>query len=799
MKIIPIETIKADDKDPLFSFIESWLIARPEFDITVLKKQDCWPITEKHYKPFTIKKRNGTERNLVVVSKNLKAMQRRLAIFFERSYAVSEHAQAFIPRKPKSAFKFRENDSILQQSIRPKGVITNALSHTNKKVVISIDLKDFFPTITFPRVMGLLKSAPYNFTNSQSAILASTICLPKGIDKERGLPQGAPTSPVISNLLCSNLDSQLGELCKKYDITYTRYADDLTFSTNNLKRISAEEVVEVVTRFVERNGFKVNTSKTKIMYKNQRQMVTGLVVNDGLNLPKKQVDSIRATLYNLENNYKSVNEAVLAFYKLKGRNAFDSFVPLGFYHGGYEGRYIKTINQGVKRNKPTSDKEFSHFYALHILGRILWYGQVVTTAVEQPYDLSKMKYISPKQHSRINKYEEMLASFYRISMKFNWPVEHIILRFANKLPHLQSLVKMNPKYLFEPIILDATETALKDKVASLRNDKVDYTDFFASAPHSLQRVLRVENRSHINFDLKTIKQCIDHGWQAPEKQREVFNEFDNGKLADLFHKSTDRSGHKVVDLLLELVSVVKPRLRYFSDNVKRKVIVVQKELLQLIRTEGEETYIDIENETTKTKQASQAIRDLKLAIRLYDSDTDNFYNKVVLDAINASETLELFFIDKEDMNPRMYTDINSWKESLTKVLISLKQHVDDEEKNIAPNQPKPYSIRFKDENPLTGSARAIEIYRKNESLPFKKKLNITGEHNCGYIEKWITGGDLQRAVRDFMPVGDIFVHGDYIDCKDVTVNITEHSYKKENVLIHNKYGKLFISLQESKT
>lgn len=793
MKTTPILSSKvdSDDKFPFFSILESWGINSPEFDTIALKKLKCWPVSEKHYKPFTIEKRNGTERHLVAVDKNLKLMQQRLAVYFERAYPVSEYAHAFIPKRSKFAYELNS-----RPQIRPTGVITNALAHTNKKVVISIDIKDFFPNITFPRVLGLLKSKPYDLSNRQAAILASLICLPKGIDENRGLPQGAPTSPIISNLLCKKLDNQLGAFSKKNGITYTRYADDLTFSTNNLKHISTSKIVEHVTNCVERNGFKINTLKTKVMYKNQRQMVTGIVVNDGLNLPKKQVDAIRATLHNLEHNYKSVSEAVYDFWLVKGKNAYDQFVPLDFYPGGYKGRYIKSKSNGEKRNKPTSDVEFNKTYALHILGRILWYGQVVTTAVNEPYDLSKRKYISPKQHLRINKYEEMLATFYRISMKFNWPIEHIILRLANKFPNLQSLVKMNPMFLLEPVTLDANELAIKDKVNSLRSDKLEYTAFFESAPDSLKRALRVENRSHTNFDLKNIKQCVEYGWETPTKLREVFNEFDNGKLADLFHKSSDRKGHKVVDLLKELVSVVKPRIRYFPARVKRKIIFVQKELLHLIRAEGEEVYIDLENETTVTKKASQAIRDLKFAIRLYDSDTDNLYNRVVLEAIKNSDTLELINIDKDNMNPRIYTDIDAWRESLTKVLISIKQHTHDDEKIIDQKQLKPFTICFREENPLTGSPIAIEIYKANSKIPFKKKLNISEKSNSGLVNKWITGGDLQRAVRDFMPVGDIFVHGDFIDCKNITVNLTEHSYKKENKVYHNKYGTLFISLQE---
>lgn len=233
---------------------EHWLQLHPEFDTAVLKEKDCWPITSKHYKQFTIEKRNGTKRELFIVDKNLQEIQSNLLIFLGSNFTVSKYAYGFVAKDTENKTRNNNTKEPLTDKLRTKGVITNALSHTNKKVVISLDLKNFFPSITFPRVMGLLKSKDFNYTNKQAAILATLTCLPKSIDPNRGLPQGAPTSPIISNLICKNLDYQLGKLADKYDLTYTRYADDLTFSTNNLKRISANEIISKVTGYVKKMG-----------------------------------------------------------------------------------------------------------------------------------------------------------------------------------------------------------------------------------------------------------------------------------------------------------------------------------------------------------------------------------------------------------------------------------------------------------------------------------------------------------------------------------------------------------------
>ena len=800
MEDIQVRSSKVEnlESNSLLSFIDIWLKTRLEFDLNVLKKRNCWPIVPRHYKRFTIKKRNGSKRELVSVSKNLKTIQSNMVGHFEKYFEVSKYAHAFVAKESEPFLSPKVQQTSLIKSLRPKGVISNALPHTNKKVVISIDLKDFFPTITFPRIMGMLKRSPYNFSNKQAAILASLVCLPKGIDENCGLPQGAPTSPIMSNLICKNLDYQLGKMARKFDIAYTRYADDLTFSTNNLKRISAEEIVSIVTQYVKRNGFIVNEKKTKVMFKHQRQIVAGVLVNDGLNLPKKQVDALRATLNNIEHKHDSVVEAVSEFWSIQNKGPFDSFVPVGIYNEGYEGRYIKSKNKGIKGHKPTSIKEFNQIYALHLLGRILWYGQVVTTAINTPYSLSNRQYISPKQHSRITKYEEMLAAFYRISIKFNWSVEHIVLRLANKLPHLQSLVKMKPNFLLEPILLSPFEMELRDKASKLRTDKQDYTTFFESSPPSLQRVLIVQNRSRKNFTLEKIRMCVDFGWLVPSEQQKLFQELNTEELADLFHKSTGSQGHNAKKLLTDLVRVVKPKLRYLSNNVKKKVIKVHRELLNLIRAEGEDVGIDLENETTNTELALQAIRDLKSAVRLYDNDTDNFYTKVVLPAVKNSDTFSVVAIDMDGMAPRMVTDIHAWQETLTKVLISIKQHLDDSEKVIESSAQKPFSIKFLEANPENNEPRTVEIYRLNSDLPFKKALKIDTSFEKGEVKTWITGGDLSSAVREFLSIGDLFVHGNFIDCKNVTVNLTEHSYNVDKAIKNTRNGKLFFSLRELK-
>ncbi|MBA6292839.1 RNA-directed DNA polymerase [Colwellia sp. MB3u-70] len=722
---------------------------------------------------------------MVSVDSKLKSIQTSIKEELEEKYPTSKFAHAFISN----------NLDTLDDIVRPKGVISNALAHTNKKVVISIDLKDFFPTISFPRVLGMFKQQPYFFSNKQASILASLVCLPKGVDANRGLPQGAPSSPLISNLICNKIDKQLGQLAKKLDCIYTRYADDITFSTNNINRVKPSALVNEIRKHVVRNGFEVNEEKTKIMFSNQRQMVTGIVVNDGLNLHKRHVDALRATLYNLEFKYKTTSQGIKAFWKLGSLRSFDSLVPVGFIKGETPIRFVKSASKedGKKRLIKTTGKYQVKTYALHILGRILWYGQVVTTAISDPYSLSKNSYISPKQERRIKKFEEMLAAYYRIADKLNWPVKHIILRLANKYPHLQSLIHFDPRYTLKNIALLVAESDLITKVNKLGKDNQEYLDFYKESPETFQRHLLLRSRFKQSFKIHDIRTLAENGWVDPKLQNELFEELNTRKLADLFHKSDDGKGHKVEEILLELVKVVAPKLRYLSSNVRTKVLQVHKEFVGLIGAEGKDVKLDLEIETDLTKSAIQAIRDLKNATRLYEHNNDTFYSRIVLPSINDSDTTKLVDINTSGMAPRLITEIGAWKKALTKVLQSIKESAS--KVNLDSKQ-KPFKIKFKDANPVTGEPVTLEIFKVGHDNPFGKNLNLPENSSSGFIQKNLLGRDLTNAIEQFLPVGDIYVQGNFKDVDNAKINLTRHKFERIEEMSKDNKESLFFVLKE---
>ncbi|WP_229799809.1 reverse transcriptase domain-containing protein, partial [Vogesella fluminis] len=165
--------------------------------------------------------------------------------------------------------------------IRKRSILTNAMMHLHKKNVLNVDLKNFFDSFNFGRVRGFfIKNNNFKLDPNIATVIAQIAC------HENKLPQGSPCSPVISNLITHSLDIRLASLAKANSCTYSRYADDITFSTREKvfpSRLMAETEQEYIpskrlNSEIRRAGFGLNENKTRIQYKDSRQEVTGLVV-----------------------------------------------------------------------------------------------------------------------------------------------------------------------------------------------------------------------------------------------------------------------------------------------------------------------------------------------------------------------------------------------------------------------------------------------------------------------------------------------------------------------------------------
>lgn len=239
------------------------------------------------YNFFTVPKRCGGHRDIFAPIAELKSLQSKLATALEECIA---DVQAITKRANEASHGFRPGRSIL----------TNASMHRHRRYVFNIDLKDFFPSITGQRIRGfLINDRNFGFDANVATTVAHIAC------HDGRLPQGSPCSPVISNLIAGILDVHLSKLAKMHGCIYTRYADDITFSTNRKdfpaaiarRDILNEQCWTVgaeLNRLILRSGFSVNEKKTRMQYRDSRQQVTGLIVNSKVNVSSEYRYLVRA-------------------------------------------------------------------------------------------------------------------------------------------------------------------------------------------------------------------------------------------------------------------------------------------------------------------------------------------------------------------------------------------------------------------------------------------------------------------------------------------------------------------------
>ncbi len=233
---------------------------------------------EQNYTPYLIPKKNGEYRKIAAPCKNLKYIQKQIANFIYREVKIKNCVHGFA---------------------RGRSIKTNANYHLKRKHILNIDIKDFFDTITANRIYGVFRGHPFNFPEKLSS------CLAKIATYHGKLTQGSPLSPIISTLVCRRLDNDLSSFAVKYGLRYSRYADDITFSSvksmNDLFKENpvtneitlCKELIDIITR----NDFQINKDKIRYRNKTQRMEVTGLIINDKPNLPRKYRDKIRAMLH----------------------------------------------------------------------------------------------------------------------------------------------------------------------------------------------------------------------------------------------------------------------------------------------------------------------------------------------------------------------------------------------------------------------------------------------------------------------------------------------------------------------
>ncbi len=345
--------IQIDSKKDLIDFFG---ISEPSFKYYFRKVKG-----EESYKKLIINKASGKPRTIHAVSRRLKKIQ---CIALEKLQAVekfqpSSYAHGFTPGK---------------------SIITNAICHRRSKRIIKMDLKDFFPSIHFGRVRGMFMAYQYEFGKDAATIMAQLACL----DDATGiLPQGGSLSPYIANMMCRRLDKRLAQVARDHRCNFTRYADDITFSTNDTSQENIDDLIEATSRVIDSEHFVVNTDKTKILTSRDRQVVTGIIVNDGINVNRRYIRNLRATIRNCE------------------KFGIASQIEKKIFR---DSRCSRPNKFATNQHHPSVD-----YFLRHLFGKINFFGSVVLSNNQDQKNLD-----NPSLYKRIQTYENILFRFHSL-------------------------------------------------------------------------------------------------------------------------------------------------------------------------------------------------------------------------------------------------------------------------------------------------------------------------------------------------------------------------------------------------
>lgn len=273
-------------------------VAKPlvygEHTIPFELKQLTWHSNPKldirRYKTFEVRKKSGDKRTIHAPQRGLKALQKTISFILQCVYTPHKSATGFI---------------------WDKSIVDNATIHAGSRYVYNTDLKDFFPSIDQARVWKCLQLKPFNLKDERLVIanmIAAICCTEMEVERKNNigewekvkrnvLPQGAPTSPVITNIICQRLDFLLSAVAKRFGLNYSRYADDITFSSMHNVYQADSDFNKELHRIIVEQRFDIKESKTRLQKDGYRKEVTGLLVNEKVNVQKRYIKQLRQWLY----------------------------------------------------------------------------------------------------------------------------------------------------------------------------------------------------------------------------------------------------------------------------------------------------------------------------------------------------------------------------------------------------------------------------------------------------------------------------------------------------------------------
>lgn len=437
--------------------------------------------TENLYSSFTIPKKSGGVREINAPKEELKFVQRKLAEVLWNDYLET--------LKSKSKNKDFKIPSISHGFEKEKSIITNAKQHRNKKFVLNLDLDNFFDSFNFARVRGFfIKDKDFGTTPEIATVIAQIACY------QGKLPQGAPSSPIITNLITRILDYRIVKIAKKYRFTYTRYADDLTFSTNRdlysnkLKsRKELENFLNEIEDKIEASGFSINEKKTRLSDQSQRQEVTGIVVNKKLNIKREYFKNTKAMAFKLyKDEAFDIDGKVGTIEQLNGRFSFINQIDQYNNYLLYKKSLIQNTLSHQKNliGHELSKKSENKYYWKYIF---------------QSKDLLKETYYNKTHHT------------------YNLPVEFYEIAKNEKkmyMSYFNAHEKEYKKFLFyryffgndKPIIVTEGKTDPRYLKAALKNLYLSYPEL----------IEKVEDKFVFKIDFLSHSDTIEYLFNVPE-------------------------------------------------------------------------------------------------------------------------------------------------------------------------------------------------------------------------------------------------------------------------------------------
>lgn len=394
--------------------------------------------TDNLYTTFTIPKKNGGERIIHAPKKELKFLQKKLADILWECYLESLESKS----KDKN-FKIPVLSHAFEKG---KSIITNSQMHRNKKYILNIDLKDFFDSFNFGRVRGFfIKDRDFAVSPEIATVIAQIACY------QGKLPQGAPSSPIITNLITRILDYRIVKIAKKYRFTYSRYADDMTFSTNrelNSNKLRASKELENFLTELEKvivsSSFEINPKKTRLSNNMQRQEVTGLVVNKKINVKREYIKNTRAMAFKLyKDGVFEIDKKPGTLNQLTGRFAFifqiEQYNSYLLYKKSLIHNNLDSQKYLLGRN--SSKKSESKYYLKHIFYNHDLQKELFNNTRNDAYSLVKEFYSINKEQKK--SYMSLFNSREKEYKKFLFYKYF----FGNDKPIIVTEGKTDPRYI----------------------------------------------------------------------------------------------------------------------------------------------------------------------------------------------------------------------------------------------------------------------------------------------------------------------------------------------------------------